>query len=191
MQNSKNEKWPFIYGAVLIFVIVLVLWLSCFWYVENYLAIKPEAWLIGDAFAALNTLFSGLAFGGLIYAIFLQKSELSLQRNELELSRNELSGQREQLELQNKTLNTQTFENTFFQLLRSHNDIVSSIDLVSATRTTKGRDCMKVFFERYRNPRRGRRIVLGNPDRTTSALGSISIESSSYRNHSKHHFCKG
>ena len=158
MQNNKTEKLHFAYGSILIFAIVMAIWGACFWFVEKYVATKPDSLLVGDAFAALNTLFSGLAFAGLICAIFLQKSELSLQRNELELTRNELSGQREQLELQNKTLNIQTFENTFFQLLRSHNDIVSSIDLVTEKRITKGRDCMKVFFERYKKERIAEKI---------------------------------
>lgn len=45
----------------------------------------------GDLFGAVNTLFSGLAFAGLIYTALLQRSELSLQRKELSLTRTELS----------------------------------------------------------------------------------------------------
>lgn len=44
----------------------------------------------GDVFGVANALFSGLAFAGLIYAILLQREDLSLQRNELELTRKEL-----------------------------------------------------------------------------------------------------
>lgn len=44
----------------------------------------------GDMFGAVNTLFSGLAFAGVIYAIFLQGKELELQREELKLTRKEL-----------------------------------------------------------------------------------------------------
>jgi uncharacterized membrane protein YedE/YeeE len=44
----------------------------------------------GDMFGGLNTFFSGLAFLGVIYAIILQREELSLQRKELELTREEL-----------------------------------------------------------------------------------------------------
>ncbi len=44
----------------------------------------------GDVFGAANTLFSGLAFAGLIYAILLQREDLALQRTELELTRQEL-----------------------------------------------------------------------------------------------------
>ena len=39
--------------------------------------------LIGDSFGLLNTLFSGLAFAGVIITILLQREELKLQREEL------------------------------------------------------------------------------------------------------------
>lgn len=44
----------------------------------------------GDLFGAVNALFSGLAFAGLIYTIVLQKQDLELQRNEITLNRAEL-----------------------------------------------------------------------------------------------------
>lgn len=45
----------------------------------------------GDVFGAVNALFSGLAFAGLITAILLQREDLELQREELTLTRKELS----------------------------------------------------------------------------------------------------
>jgi hypothetical protein len=45
----------------------------------------------GDVFGAVNALFSGLAFAGLIYTALLQRIELGLQRQELELTRKELA----------------------------------------------------------------------------------------------------
>ena len=44
----------------------------------------------GDLFGAVNALFSGLAFAGLVYTIILQKQDLELQRNEITLNRTEL-----------------------------------------------------------------------------------------------------
>jgi hypothetical protein len=44
----------------------------------------------GDMFGGMNALFSGLAFLGVIYAMWLQREELELQRRELELTRREL-----------------------------------------------------------------------------------------------------
>ncbi|EGR3133956.1 hypothetical protein NDJ15_07570 [Vibrio parahaemolyticus] len=51
----------------------------------------------GGMFGVVNTLFSGLAFCGVIYAIVLQSKELELQRQELKLTRDELSNHRGEL----------------------------------------------------------------------------------------------
>lgn len=45
----------------------------------------------GDIFGAVNALFSGLAFAGLIFAILLQREDLELQRQELKLTTQELA----------------------------------------------------------------------------------------------------
>lgn len=50
----------------------------------------PTRGQFGDMFGAVNALFSGLAFAGLIYTVLLQREELSLQREELKLTRREL-----------------------------------------------------------------------------------------------------
>ncbi len=63
-----------------------------------------DSWAVrgqfGDLFGSVNALFSGLAFGGLIYAILLQRHELSLQREELKLQRQEMVASRGQLAAQ-------------------------------------------------------------------------------------------
>lgn len=120
---------------------------------------------IGDMFGVVNALFSALAFAGIIYTVWLQKTELQLQRRELELTRAELEGQKLQLAAQNETLRKQNFEDTFFQLLRLHNDILNSIDLSKKRGiTTRGRDCFVDFLQKFRD-------VFGNqnsryPDRS-------------------------
>ena len=44
----------------------------------------------GDLFGAVNALFAGLAFAGLIYTIVLQKRDLEMQREEIAQNRLEL-----------------------------------------------------------------------------------------------------
>ncbi len=119
------------------------------WVATGYLLYDdPDRGTFGDMFGAVNALFSGLAFAGVIYAILLQREELRLQRRELELTRLELQGQKEQLEAQNRTLRKQNFEATFFQLLRLQNEITNSIDLqFSGNRVLKGRDCFQFFYD--------------------------------------------
>lgn len=94
-----------------------------------------DAGAFGDSFGFLTSLFSGLAFGGIILTILLQKNELSLQRREL-------ASHHETAKLQN-------FESSFFQMLRLHNEIVNSIDLLKDGRAVAtGRDCFNAFYTR-------------------------------------------
>lgn len=58
-----------------------------------------------------------------------QRQELKMQRHELQLQRHEIIEQTEQIKRQNETLEIQTLENTFFQLIMLHNEIVETIDL--------------------------------------------------------------
>jgi hypothetical protein len=103
---------------------------------------------LGDLYGWVAALFSGFAFIGVIFAIILQREELKLQRNELELTREELRGQKEQLQAQNKTFRQETFENTFFQLLRLHHDIVQALRVPRAhvVDPAEGRECFQVLF---------------------------------------------
>lgn len=61
----------------------------------------------GDMFGAVNALFSGLAFAGIIYAIYLQTKELKLQRKELEQTRIELERSASAQEATQRALNKQ------------------------------------------------------------------------------------
>jgi len=65
----------------------------------------------GDSFGYINSLFSALAFGGVILTVLMQSQELRLQREEMRLQRQEmedtraeLKGQKEALEGQKKAL---------------------------------------------------------------------------------------
>ncbi len=105
----------------------------------------------GDSFGLLTSLFSGLAFAGLIIAILMQKEELSLQREELELTRKELIGQKEELKIQNSTMKLQEFENTFFQMLSFHTEILKSIDIERGGKTHSGRDAFQELYRQLVN----------------------------------------
>ncbi|OFY16575.1 MAG: hypothetical protein A2X02_05400 [Bacteroidetes bacterium GWF2_29_10] len=81
----------------------------------------------------------------------LQRDELKLQRDEMAKNTEELSGQKQQLEAQNKTMTKQSFENTFFQLLNVHSNIVNAMELRKSTNLkeiiAKGRDCFKLYWD--------------------------------------------
>lgn len=86
-QGSSNISFK---SLILISTVVIIIQ-----FVVGYIIyLKLDTWNsrtdFGEMFGAVNTLFSGLAFAGVIYAIFLQRRELELQRNELEMTRAEL-----------------------------------------------------------------------------------------------------
>jgi len=71
-------------------IVVFIIWiLSIFIVPFIYPELKDRA-LLGDSFGLINSLFSGLAFAGIIYTIILQRKELALQRQELKETRMEL-----------------------------------------------------------------------------------------------------
>lgn len=91
--------------------------------------------VMGDLFGAVNALFSGLAFAGLLITILMQSKELKLQRDEMEDTR--------------EVFKQQTFENTFFQLLRTQQSIIDTMDLItpsSGVVKASGRDCFKTMY---------------------------------------------
>lgn len=141
---------------VLTLVGVLVLWLLTL----GLLFLDKEKGIgdtgkFGDMFGAVNALFSGLAFAGMIYAIRLQSLELSktneemeIQNEMLKLQKDELSRTNDQMELQteslklqnqelidtrsefeqqNKTMSLQRFENTLFHLMGQHYKLIENL----------------------------------------------------------------
>lgn len=92
MSNTGSSKPAFsMRGFLWLIAVVLVAWLVYWCVVVIYIG-KPEtpgAW--GDMFGGLNALFSGFAFAGVIYAILIQRQELSLQREELKAQREEMA----------------------------------------------------------------------------------------------------
>ena len=154
--------------AVLLITCVFMLVILAFWVATPLLIpwytkkpIGPGEF--GDMFGAVNALFSGFAFLGIVVAIFLQKNELELQRAELEQTRGELAGQREQLELQNATFQQQSFDNKFFQMLALHRSIVEGIDMDYGGTKKTGRDCFVAYYRDLEDHIR-HHIVVGLPN---------------------------
>jgi Putative phage abortive infection protein len=120
--------------AIFFGIVVVLLWLA-----NLYVGLKlptTERGILGDTFGAVNALFSGLAFVGLIYTILLQSQELKLQRLELALTRKEMEetreeieGQKKALELQSATMIKQQFESSFFKILERLNQISNLINV--------------------------------------------------------------
>ena len=84
-KDSPSPGWLLLAAGVVIAVLI-VFWLS----VTNLISDPAQQGQFGDMFGAANTLFSGLAFAGIIYTIWLQRTELKLQRIELRDTKEEL-----------------------------------------------------------------------------------------------------
>jgi len=112
---------------IILFITVFILWILnpiIIGYIYPDMEKRGQA---GDLFGAVNSLFSGLAFAGIIWSLRLQQTQLEMQKEELKLqreeqiaARKELAGQKEQLQQQSETFDLQRFENSFFSLLNLH-----------------------------------------------------------------------
>ena len=155
-QNNKQEgnKHNRLVMAAM-FLLVVMLWFSSWLIITHYIKDPTNQGTFGDTFGAVNALFSGLAFAGLIATLLYQKEELKLQREELQQTREELKGQREEFEEQNKTLKRQRFENTFFNMLSLQQEITNNLfyqdekenEQTITQHTYKGREVFKEIYE--------------------------------------------
>jgi hypothetical protein len=120
-----------------VFGIYLFLILFSVWPIER--TTLNNAGVFGDSFGLLTSLFSGLAFAGLLVTIWQQKEDLMLTRKEI---------------------SDQHFENVLFKMLEIHNTIIMDIDLRKKNSSSKadgsiaglviasGRDCFSLFYKR-------------------------------------------
>lgn len=147
-EGEEPEKSPrnYMKSIIVSVSVVLVFWAMTFLLYLN--DNSEERGQFGDMFGAVNALFSGLAFAGLIITLIQQREELSLQRNELKQTRDEFKEQ-------NKTMKRQRFENTFFNLMSLHQNITDNLEYkvtflgtVDETNALKGREIFKHRYQR-------------------------------------------
>ncbi len=144
---KNNIVWLMFSGVILLFLLNLSMVL--------FISDKDVRGTFGDQFGAVNALFSGLAFAGLIYTIILQRHDLAiqrrdlkLQREELALTRHEMEEQTAEFEKQNETLKIQRFENTFFQMLSQFQEVVNSLSYTKEDGTKViGREIFRYTFK--------------------------------------------
>ena len=90
VKNKMTEKKTQIGLLTKLILLVLVIWILSIVSILIGLDDWSDRGTFGDLFGAVNALFSGLAFAGLIYTIVLQKQDLELQRKEIAQNRVEL-----------------------------------------------------------------------------------------------------
>lgn len=141
--ESKNKKRKPIESKFTIISIMAILLVVGLWLINRQMLISnsPEVrGTFGDMFGAVNSVFSGLAFAGIIITIYLQREELKEQREELRLTRKEF-------EIQNTTLKLQRFENTFFNLLTLQNTIINSMSISKTKSVVTGISTQHMLYE--------------------------------------------
>ncbi|MGV6844937.1 MAG: hypothetical protein ACWA42_02275 [Lutibacter sp.] len=153
MSNKKDDsdikKW-----AIIATIIIVVLWAITFFIPYDEKSIVGERGTFGDMFGAVNALFSGLAFAGIIITIILQSRELKLQREEL-------ADTRKVFEEQSGLMAAQQNDNTFFNLLDNHRKLIesfkegygaSSYELLEKN-NNRWKEVFELYTESYQNKR--------------------------------------
>lgn len=102
-----------------LFLAVFVIWILTPIFL-NYFVDAGSRGTVGDMYGTINSLFSGLAFAGIIYSLVLQRKELRYQRLELKLTRKELAGQKDALEEQCASMERST----------NLNSLISRVDIL-------------------------------------------------------------
>lgn len=102
---------------------ILISLVVCFYptLISYWVPAAADRGVFGDSFGALNTLFTGLAFSGVIITILMQRNELKNQREHNELQR---------------------FENLIFMMINLHLDIIDKLEFLS----DKRRDVFRAYL---------------------------------------------
>jgi len=134
MHSMKDQKLHENLKFIAIFLGVALFWVLGWLFVDTVVPVEQRA-NFGDKFGFINSLFSGLALAVIIYSIHLQQTELSLQRKELTDTRAEFRDQ--------------NFQTTFFNLLKTQQQIPNDIHVIISdlktydsyeNRSVKGRE---------------------------------------------------
>ncbi len=131
-QNSRSGNLTFL--IILVVIIWLISAILIFFFIED----SSERGTFGDLFGAVNALFSGLAFAGLIYTIILQKKDLEMQRSEIQLNRSELKKSAAAQQKSEKALSEQVEQMKVTSRLNALNTIINFYNLqISSPNTSE------------------------------------------------------
>ena len=170
-EKAKAEKFngPVLFVALLLFGGTLLI------YVLNFgvsLSEKHKIWAeFGDFFGGfLSAIFGLAALIALLYTIRLQSTVLDISSEELRLTRGEIKNSTNALISQNDSMVDQRIDNTFFQLLNTHNEIVNAIELdlkliQRPPGSAKGRACFKYYLESLKENYFADVVDFGNTDK--------------------------
>ena len=143
IKSFTNYAWASVYSGFVILVIGVVFYFFDFHCGDEYFSLNLLGDFLGGTLASVWSL-AGIFF---LYVAFLgQKLQLINQQREIQLTVREIRAQREEMEFQSKTFEKQQFENTLFNLLRMHHQIVSGVKF---SEKVKGVEAFKFLKENF------------------------------------------
>ena len=122
-----------------VIVAVFVVWIASILGAMQFLPSWAVRGQFGDAFGSVNSLFTGLAFAGVIYTIYLQRTELSLQRDELRLQREEMAASRRELANQGLQQQNLLLASVAELKIRAKEAVIAAIEMESFAFTAAAR----------------------------------------------------
>ncbi len=126
-KKKENRSGYKHFWSLTLFSIALVLGLWIWnWQTLNDVGLN-ERGTHGDMFGAVNAIFSGLAFAGIIISLYLQRIDLKNQMEQLELNYEEVQQTNREFKIQNDTLQIQKFENQYYKMIDLHKSNVNEI----------------------------------------------------------------
>ena len=101
MEIKSNKGFIIItLSIIVIFALYLAFLIYVTWPISEWSINK--AGVLGDSFNVLTSLFSGLAFAGLIWTINLQRNDLKIQQEQLSLQLKEMRDSKKEMENQTR-----------------------------------------------------------------------------------------
>tara|TARA_R110002012_G_scaffold263456_1_gene446325 strand:- start:164847 stop:165986 length:1140 start_codon:yes stop_codon:yes gene_type:complete len=127
-QKSNKEEYkylkPLILGSIIIVIIFWLINMVSLGYMNS-----TERGTLGDMFGAVNAIFSGLAFAGIIISLYMQRIDLKNQQKQIELNHKEVKQTNREFKIQNNTLSIQRFENQYYKMIDLHKLNVNEISI--------------------------------------------------------------
>lgn len=122
IMKSNNNLNRSLFG---ISIIIMLLWILNAVIIYFIGETWQERGTMGDMFGASNALFSGLAFAGLLYTIFLQREDIKNQREDIKLNRASLAKSVELQAASEKALQAQVEQMHLTAKLNAMNTVIN------------------------------------------------------------------
>lgn len=149
-------------------LLVIIIWIFSVVIIIGVIDDWPDRGAFGDLFGAVNALFSGLAFAGLIYTIVLQKKDLETQRIEIAQNRAELKKSAKAQQKSEKALTEQVVQMKLSAKLNALNTIINYYNIRIADISNSEETTLKL--------KEKRRETIKEIDQLINRIGDDDIE---------------